>query len=130
MSVKIADLMADNVVTAHGHHSLDHVRGLMERNNISAVPVVDSEGEPIGIVTTSDLLADRKGGTPISKFMAEGVAAAPQYNDASVAARMMRKRKIHHVLVTHEKKVVGIISSFDLLKLVEDHKFALKNGKK
>jgi CBS domain-containing protein len=130
MSVKIAELMADKVITANPHHSVDHLRGLMEHNNISAVPIVDTEGAPVGIVTSTDLVSDHKGGTPVSQFMAEGVASVPQYNDASVAARIMRKRKIHHVLVTHEKQVVGIISSFDLLKLVEDHKFVLKNAKK
>ena len=49
-------------------------------------------------------------------------------NDASVAARIMRKNKIHHVVVTHEKRVVGIISSFDLLKLVEEHRFVAKGA--
>ncbi|MCP4319597.1 MAG: hypothetical protein GY789_27340 [Hyphomicrobiales bacterium] len=34
----------------------------------------------------------------------------------------MRKNKIHHVVVTHQKQVVGLISSFDLLKLVEGHR--------
>jgi hypothetical protein len=30
-------------------------------------------------------------------------------------------------VVTHEKKVVGILSSFDLLKLVEEHRWVPKN---
>ena len=30
-------------------------------------------------------------------------------------------------LVTHEQRVVGLLSAFDLLKLVEDHRFAMKN---
>ena len=51
----------------------------------------------------------------------------PQYGDPSLAARIMRNHKIHHVIVTHEQKVVGIISSFDLLKLVEDHRYVMKN---
>ena len=28
---------------------------------------------------------------------------------------------------THEQKVVGLVSSFDLLKLVEEHRFTMKN---
>ena len=40
----------------------------------------------------------------------------------------MRKNKVHHVVVTHEKRVVGLISSFDLLKLVEGHRFVSKLG--
>ena len=60
--------------------------------------------------------------------MTGSVTVVPAYNDASVAARIMRKRKIHHVIVTHEKKVVGIISSFDLLKLVEGRRFLANNA--
>jgi CBS domain-containing protein len=127
MTVKIADLMSKKVITANPHHTVQHVRGLFERNRISAVPVVGPEGEALGIVTTSDLVKERKANAVISSFMTQGVAVVPAYNDASTAARMMRKRKIHHIVVTHEKKVVGMISSFDLLKLVEEHTFALKN---
>ena len=52
----------------------------------------------------------------------------PAYNDVSAAARVMRKHRIHHVVVTHEKSVVGIISSLDLLKLVEGHRFTAKKA--
>ena len=40
---------------------------------------------------------------------------------------MMRNHKIHHLMVTSEQKIVGVISSFDLLKLVEGHRFVMKN---
>jgi signal-transduction protein with cAMP-binding, CBS, and nucleotidyltransferase domain len=58
--------------------------------------------------------------------MTEKVYTIPMYNDVHHAARLMRNHKVHHVVVTHEKKVVGILSSFDLLKLVEDHRFVMK----
>jgi len=51
-----------------------------------------------------------------------------KYDDVSTAARVMRNHKIHRVVVTHEQKVVGVISAFDLLKLVEDHRFVAKNA--
>jgi len=126
MNVKIKDLMVEQVITAQPHHSVEHVRGLMERNHISAVPVVGPEGEAVGIVSATDLIADPKAGTPVSQIMTERVYTVPAYNDAHVAARVMRNHKIHHVVVTHEKEVVGIISSFDLLQLVEDHRFVMK----
>ena len=40
----------------------------------------------------------------------------------------MRKNKIHHVVVTDNKKVVGLISSFDLLSLVDGKRFQLKQA--
>ena len=39
----------------------------------------------------------------------------------------MRNHKIHHLAVTSEKKVVGIISSFGLMKLIEGKRFEMKN---
>lgn len=130
MNVKIADLMAKRVITAQPHHSVDHVRQMVERNRIHAVPVVGPEGEALGIVTTTDLARKVSGESPVKRIMATEVHTVPAYNDAHIAARIMRKRRIHHVVVTHEQKVVGMISSFDLLKLVEDHRFAMKNAPK
>ena len=59
--------------------------------------------------------------------MSDGVLTIPQYNDVSQAARTMRNHKIHHLIVTHEKKLVGVLSSFDLLQLVEGRRFEMKN---
>jgi CBS domain-containing protein len=128
MNVKIKDLMVERVITAQPHHTVEHVRGLMERNRISAVPVIGPDGEAVGIVTATDLVAELKNGTPVSQIMTERVYRVPAYNDVHVAARVMRNHKIHHVVVTHEQEVVGIISSFDLLKLVEDRRFVSKDA--
>ena len=128
MNVKIYDLMAKRVITAEPHHSVEHVRGLFKKNKISAVPVVGPEGHALGIVTSTDLMDDLKAGAAVSQLMGDGVKSVPAYNDVSVAARVMRKNKIHHVVVTHEKKVVGMLSSFDLLRLVEDHRFSVTGG--
>lgn len=127
MNVKIRDLMAEQVITARPHHTVEHVRGLMERNRIHALPIVNPDGEPVGIVTSTDLAADLRNATPVSRLMTERVYKIPAYNDASVAARMMRNHRIHHLVVTHEQEVVGIISAFDLLRLVEDKRFVAKN---
>ena len=128
MNIKIADLMAKRVITAQPHHSVDHLRDLMERNRIHAVPIVGPDGEASGIVTTADVARKLNGETPVKRIMTTRVYAVPAYNDVSAAARVMRKHRIHHVVVTHEKRVVGIISSLDLLKLVEGHRYVEKNA--
>jgi CBS domain-containing protein len=128
MTTRIADLMAKRVLTAAPHHTVGHLRGIMERNRIHAVPVIGTNEEPLGIVTTADLARRVKDESPVSRIMTKEVTVVPAYNDAATAARIMRRRKIHHVVVTHEKKVIGIISSFDLLKLVEGHRYVEKNA--
>lgn len=128
MNVKVHELMTASVVTTEPHKTIAHVRKILENNGVTALPVVDSEGQPVGIVSATDLIPDLKPGSPIKKIMTEKVYTVPKYDDVSVAARVMRNHGIHRVVVTHEKKVVGILSSFDLLELVEGHRFVAKNA--
>ena len=130
VNLKISDLMAKRVVTAAPHHKVGHLRDIMARNRFHAIPVVGTNGDPVGIVTTADLARRVKDESPVSRIMSKDVTVVPAYNNVEIAARIMRKHKIHHVVVTHEKKVVGIISSFDLLKLVEGHRFVSKDAPK
>ncbi len=128
MSVKVEELMTRSVVVAQPHHTVEHVRKMLERNSIGAVPVVDGDGHPVGIISATDLVHDLKPGSPISRVMTEKVYTVPVYDDTSIAARIMRNHHIHRVVVTHEQKVVGMLSAFDLLTLVEEHRYVPKNA--
>jgi CBS domain-containing protein len=128
MTIKVSDLMTGNVITAQPHQTVGQLREKMAKRSLSSVPVVSPENMPIGVVSASDLLAAEKEGTPVSNIMTEKVYTIPEYEEVSVAARMMRNHKIHHLVVTQEQKVVGVISSFDLLKLIEGHRFVMKNA--
>ena len=127
MNVKVADLMVPQVVTTTPHKTVGHVKGMMRNSDIRVLPVVGPEEEPVGIISASDLLKDHSDETPVSRAMTEKVYTVAQYDDVHVAARVMRNHKIHHVVVTHEGRVVGILSSFDLMRLVEDRRFVMKN---
>ncbi len=127
MNIKVHELMTESVVTTEPHASIDRVRRIMQRNKIGAVPVVDSDGQPVGIVSTTDLVPSLEPESPVSTIMTEKVYTVPKYDDVSVAARIMRNHKIHRVVVTHEQKVVGVLSAFDILALVESHRFVAKN---
>jgi CBS domain-containing protein len=128
MNVKVHELMTESVVTTQPHVSVERVRSVLRRNKVGAVPVVDSEGRPVGIVSATDLVPGLKPDSPIKAIMTEKVYTVPKYDDVSVAARIMRNHKIHRVVVTHEQKVVGVISAFDLLQLVESRRFVAKNA--
>ena len=128
MNVKVIELMTKSVVTAKPHQSIEHVRKILGKNAISALPVVNDEEQPVGIVSSVDLAQELKPAAPISSIMTDNVYTVPQYDDVSIAARVMRNHRIHHIVVTHEKKVVGILSAFDLLKLVENHRYVAKNA--
>jgi len=127
-SVLVGDVMTSNVRTVTRHQTVGHVRELLADRGFHSTPVVDSKGEPIGMITATDLLDHVDERTLIGKVMTKKVYTVPQYSGVHVAARVMRNHKIHHVVVTHEKRVVGLVSTFDILRLVEDKRFVPKNA--
>lgn len=127
-NAKVDDVMTPSVMTMTPHVTTGHVREVMNDKKVGCFPVVGPEGEPVGIVTAADLLGGHAEGQPISQYMAEKLYTVPRYEDVAIAARIMRNHHIHHLVVVENKKVAGIVSSFDLLKLVEAHRFVMKNA--
>jgi CBS domain-containing protein len=127
MNAKVRDLMTESVITVEPHATIDRVRRILQRNKVGALPVVDPDGQPVGIVSATDLVPSLEGDSRVSAIMTEKVYTVPKYDDVSVAARIMRNHKIHRLVVTHEQRVVGMITTFDLLELVQGHRWVAKN---
>lgn len=127
MKVKVQDLMSKSVVTARPHNSVAAIKEKMAKHKINSIPVVSTSKEPVGVVSASDIVVVEKAGMPISQIMTENVYTVSGYDDIAVAARIMRNHKIHHLMVTKDKELVGIISSFDLLQIIEGRRFQMKN---
>ena len=128
MNVEVEHIMHAPVMTGTPHQTRGHVRQLMAEHRVSALPIVDGDRVPVGIVTAADMLLDHPDGAPVSGFMTSPVLSVPQYEKPHIAARVMRNHRIHHLVVTDEQKAVGIVSAYDLLRLVEDHRFVAKPG--
>jgi len=127
MNAKVRDLMTESVITVEPDATIDRVRRILQRSNVGALPVVDPDGQPVGIVSATDLVPSLEGDSLVSAIMTEKVYTVPKYDDVSVAARIMRNHKIHRLVVTHEQRVVGMITTFDLLELVQGHRWVAKN---
>jgi len=128
MSIKVHEIMKSRVITVTPHQTAAHVKELFANNKINIVPVVGPNKDVLGVVSSADLMQKIPEGRPVSKIMTEKVYTIPRYGDVELAARMMRKHRIHHLVVTDEQKLVGVLSSFDLLQLVEGKRFAMKNA--
>lgn len=55
MNATVKDLMSPSVITIQASATVDRTRRLLQRNGIGSVPVVDAEGHPVGIISSSDL---------------------------------------------------------------------------
>jgi acetoin utilization protein AcuB len=58
---------------------------------------------------------------PISKIMTREVVTVKPGDDLNVVKNILFTKRIHHLPVVDGKKMVGIITSFDLVKLGKAH---------
>lgn len=127
MNIKIADLMVRNVIITSPHETVGHVKQIMHKKGISAIPVINDKNEPMGIVSSNELQMISEDQSMISEHLSDHFYQVPSHNDVSVAAKIMLNHHIHHVIVTKDGKLEGIISSFDLLKLIDEKRLNLNN---
>lgn len=119
MGTPIGELMVRSVVRISAADAVGEVRDKMSSLEIGALPVVDEEGTLIGIVTSADLVPSYPASLPISRVMTHPVDSLPPEADIVEAARLMREKRRHHIVVTRGEKVVGILSAYDLLQVIE-----------
>jgi len=52
---KVSDLMSEDIISVHRHHTINHVIDEMEKNKINKVIVIDDAEEGVGIISTTNL---------------------------------------------------------------------------
>ncbi len=121
MTVAVAHIMTTKVFFAAMDHTVEHARELMASKKIHALPVVGNNKKIMGIVTTTDIARRVEDNTPVRHVMSDMVIIVHAGDPVSEAARLMRKHRIHHLVVTDDGKAIGIVSSFDVLRVVEQN---------
>lgn len=123
MSVTVNDLMSPGVVVAQPSHTVEYVRRQMRTLEIHAVPVAREDGTPVGLVQSRNLILDLDADMPVSEVMESDVLTAERGTNVRMAAKIMRQHRRNHLIITDGGTIVGILSSFDFLKLVESAEF-------
>ena len=126
-----ADVMTRPVLTVRADDYVEQAAALLANNNVTAAPVLDQEGELVGIVSEGDLLRARVVHVPdpvhtgapgpaarfVSDVMTREVVALPAAADLSAVAEAMLAHHVHSVPIVDADEVVGIICRHDLLRL-------------
>jgi CBS domain-containing protein len=122
----VKDVMTSPVVTVEEVASANKVAELMLDNKVGSVMVVDKTGNAIGIITERDLVvrvlakhaapADAKA----KEFMTTPLVTVEPDKTVTDAARMMNKKDIRRLGVLYKGKLVGIVSSKDILEVMPE----------
>jgi CBS domain-containing protein len=122
----VKDVMSSPAITVEENAPANRVAELMERHDVGCVIVTTKEEKPIGIITERDLILRvlAKNAKP-DTLRAEEVMTSPLITiepDATITetARRMSRLNIRRLGVVYKGRLVGIISSKDVLGVMPE----------
>ena len=103
---------------------------MMKKHHVGGIPVVDSAGYLIGIVTNRDLRFQEQMKRPVSEVMTkDNLVTAQKGITLSEATTIIRNSKVEKLpVVDAEGKLAGLITYKDLMK-IKDNPIASKDSK-
>ena len=136
------EVMTSPVISATANAPVRDIAQLLLKNHISAVPILDYSGAPIGMVSEGDLIGRRNAqrewwlallaeGESLSsdflsglrrpervaiEIMSKPVVTVGEDTDAAEIARLLTTYRIKRVPVVRDGRVVGIVSRENLLR--------------
>ena len=135
MQLKVKNVMTTDLVTVNKNDVMSTVEKLLIQHNFNHIPIVDDEDNLLGILTKNDVQLLKDWGTKLN--LKTSIKANEQIlNSHTASDRMNRilvkigpddtlemcadifKENLFHALpVTEGNKLVGIISTYDLLNV-------------
>ncbi len=143
---KVADVMTRDVITVTPETSLRDLAEILSHKNINGVPVVDDEGDVIGVVSESDLVEHNKPlhiptvfvildsiiplenpwrmqkefkritATRVADIYSSPPVCVDPDTDITEVARIMSEKHIHTLPVLDRGKLVGVIGKGDVIR--------------
>jgi CBS domain-containing protein len=142
----VGEIMTKEVITVEKTTTIRELAALITKHRIGSAPVVDDQGNLIGIVTESDLIEQDKSlhiptvislfdwviylesdkkfekelkkvtGQTVADIYTEQVETVTPTTPVNEVADLMSRKKIHTLPVVAGNKLVGIVSRIDLIK--------------
>ncbi len=143
--LRAKDIMTEDVITVSPSMTIEELARVLMKNQISGAPVVDEEGNLIGIVTENDLITQNKRlhiptilrlfdafiplgtsrlereikkitATTVGEVCTKKVITVEPETPLEEIATIMTEKKIHLIPVVEKGKIVGIIGKRDIIK--------------
>ena len=116
----LRSLVTRQAVLCEETQSISAAAALMRAQSVGSLIVVDGAGRSVGILTSHDLvgaIAAGASGQPVAEHMTREPFELPAHALAYEAALAMISRRIRHVVVTDEGRLLGVVSERDLFSL-------------
>ncbi|MBT8190766.1 MAG: CBS domain-containing protein [Saprospiraceae bacterium] len=140
----VSTIMTNNPVRLSPYDPLVKVKSIFEKMNIHHIPVVD-EGKLVGIVSKADFLFFKRGfnntnviqkmeeirlnNYVVKDIMTSGLAKLEPDDKINVALEIFKKNIFHAIPVVKDGRLVGILTTHDIINRLADDKSAVSEYK-
>ncbi|MFQ5671799.1 MAG: cyclic nucleotide-binding/CBS domain-containing protein [Nitrospinales bacterium] len=127
---EIGHYMSSPVLSIESEATVQEAAQYMRAQHVGALLVKEFD-EYVGIISESDLSHRVIGGglnpetTLVSTVMTRTIHSMDRYLPAEEADEFMRKHKIHHLAITQEDKIVGMVSIKDFISFYYTRSFQM-----
>jgi predicted transcriptional regulator len=123
MSLYASDVMVKDVITVSESTPLKEVARLFGEKKITGAPVVNDQGELVGVISETDIIRKTTNIGAWSPSLAGQIMTKPVVtvspNDTlQRVSELMYNRRIHRVVVAEGREIVGIITTMDILRAI------------
>lgn len=116
--------MAKKIITVYDDVSIEEVCGILAKHGLSGVPVVDKNKKLVGFISERDIIANfgkkcltQKAGD----LMQREVIFIKYGTSIEEASKIFTEKKIRHLPIVKNGRVVDIISRKDIIKHLVGH---------
>ena len=121
----VKQIMSNSVISVDSSVTATNAAKMMEDTGVGAVVVLENNS-PVGIITDRDFAIKITAhsypiDTPVRRIMSSPLISIDPNSDLWVASDLMSTRNVRKLPVIDDDKVVGILTSSDLVKHIADH---------
>ena len=119
--------MTTDVVTIGEDAPVSQLCDLLQAVHANGLPVLNAQGELVGIVSEDDVLYGTMGvfdknGTPVlvRDIMTSPAVCATEDTDVVELSRMLSGMRIHRIPILSDGRVTGIVTALDVVRAVAE----------
>ncbi|MCV0431171.1 CBS domain-containing protein [Nitrosopumilus sp.] len=121
----VKQIMSNSIVSVDSSVTATNAAKMMEDTGVGSIVVLENN-LPVGIVTDRDFAIKIAAhsypiDTPVRRIMSSPLISIDPNSDLWVASDLMSTRNVRKLPVIDDDKVVGILTSSDLVKHIADH---------
>jgi signal-transduction protein with cAMP-binding, CBS, and nucleotidyltransferase domain len=118
----VSDIMKKMVISIDEVKTIKDAANMMNEARIGSI-IITKDNTPVGILTERDFVTKIAAkeiplSTPLSKVMTKPLLVIGPNQTVWEAAEIMKNMEIHRVAVQDENKIIGMITTTDLVKII------------